>query len=78
MLVVCFAWLGAAVCVGAVLAACSFTAKEIATTETTGRNTMIHRIFITQTLYSNYGNESYRRRSGPATLRRNQQWYATK
>src|ERR1700675_4191632 len=47
------------------LAAYSFTASEIATTVTTGRNTMIHRIFIYANLCSGYGRESYRRGTNP-------------
>src|SRR5713226_5176882 len=39
-------------CGGAAFAACCITARERTTTETTGKNKMIHRIFMDTILYS--------------------------
>src|SRR5258706_3953316 len=48
-------------CGAAAFALCCMTARESTTTETTGENKMIHRIFIDTILYSCCGMESYRR-----------------
>src|ERR1700692_668647 len=56
----CAAEIAGDACDAAALAACSFTAREIASTVSTGRNTMIQRVFMEQTSIR-CGNESYRR-----------------
>src|ERR1700730_15149796 len=48
-------------CGAAAFALCCITARESTTTETTGKNKMIHRIFMDTILYSCCGMESYRR-----------------
>src|ERR1039458_6043963 len=60
----------AGACGGAAFAACCITARESTITETTGKNKIIHRIFMGTNLYSYCGMKSYRRQSNAVILQK--------